>query len=82
MTDESFPRLKRFEVTVSGYGAGVYVTTTRGKAMADAWRCDAFGHLTFGEFLKRARCVRTHFIATMMRAASLRARIPTPAGGA
>jgi hypothetical protein len=54
-----FPKLKRFEVTVQGYGAGIYVTTTRGKAMADAWRCDAFGHLTFGEFLKRARCVRT-----------------------
>lgn len=59
MSSVEFPKLKRWEVTVNGYGAGVFVTTTRGKAMADAWRCDAFGTWTFGEFLRRARCVRT-----------------------
>lgn len=54
-----FPVLKRFEVTVEGYGAGVYVTTTRGKAMADAWRSNAFDGWTYMEFCKRARCRRT-----------------------
>lgn len=37
------------------------VAPTRGKAMADAWRYDAFSSLSFGEFLKLARCRRdTH----------------------
>lgn len=48
--------LRRFIVTVSGYGEGVYLATTRGKALADAWRCDAFSGSTFGEFLKHSRC--------------------------
>lgn len=54
-----FPRLKRWEVTVGSYGAGIHIATSRGKALADAWRSDAFTGWTFGEFLKRARCVRT-----------------------
>jgi hypothetical protein len=49
-------RLRRFVVSVRGMGEGVYQATSRGKAMADAWRCDAFGHLTYGQFLKIARC--------------------------
>lgn len=48
--------LRRFEVEVSGYGSGVYLARTRGKAMADAWRSDAFSHLSFGEFIKVATC--------------------------
>lgn len=47
--------LRRYEVTVGGT-SGIYLAKTRGKAMADAWRCDAFGHLSFGQFLKIARC--------------------------
>jgi hypothetical protein len=50
-------RMKRWSVTVQGYGEGSYVAASRGKAIAQAWRCDAFGHLTFGQFLKIARCV-------------------------
>lgn len=50
--------VKRWRVSVSGYGEGSYVASTRGRAMADAWRCDAFSGSTFGEFLKFARCRR------------------------
>lgn len=49
-------RLRRWEVTVNGYDSSVSLATTRGKALADAWRCDAFNGVTFGEFLKFARC--------------------------
>lgn len=48
--------LRRYEVTVSG-STGIYLAQTRGKAMADARRCDAFCDLTFGQFLKIARCL-------------------------
>ena len=34
------------------------VAVSRGKALADAWRSDAFNGSTFGEFLKFARCRR------------------------
>jgi hypothetical protein len=51
--------LKRWEVTVSSYGSSIRLAPTRGKAMADTWRCDAFSHLSFGEFLRIARCRRT-----------------------
>lgn len=47
--------LRRYEVTVGG-STGIYLAKTRGTAMADAWRCDAFGDLTFGQFLKIASC--------------------------
>jgi hypothetical protein len=54
-------RLRRFVVTVEGMGEGLYLATSRGKAMSDAWRCDAFSHLTYGEFLKIARCRLDHY---------------------
>lgn len=53
-------KLRRFVVSVKGWGEETMLATTRGKALADAWRCDAFGHLSFGEFLKIARC-RLHW---------------------
>lgn len=52
--------VKRWKVNVLGYGDAFYEESTRGSAMARAWRCDAFSHLTFGEFLKIARCTRDH----------------------
>jgi len=52
--------IKRWCVAVSGYGTGRYDAASRGKAIADAWRCDAFGHLRFGEFLKIVHCWRDH----------------------
>jgi hypothetical protein len=48
--------LRRWEVSVEGYGSSVELAVTRGKALGAVWRCDAFGHFSFGEFLKRARC--------------------------
>lgn len=53
--------LKRWEVTVGRYGTGTYLAPTRGAAMADAWRSDAFSGYTFGEFLKIARCRRDRY---------------------
>ena len=50
--------VKRWRVNVVGYGGGCYDAATRGRAMSQAWRCDAFGHLKFGDFLKIARCYR------------------------
>ena len=52
-------KLRRYEVSVSGFSepmSAVYLSTSRGKAMADAWRSDIFSNYTFGEFLKIARC--------------------------
>ena len=49
-------KLRRFVVSVEGWGESTVLATTRGKALADTWRSDAFGHLSFGEFLKFARC--------------------------
>ena len=52
--------LKRWEVTVSGYPhPGFYPAATRGRALAEAWACDAFNAITFGDFLKIARCRRS-----------------------
>lgn len=48
--------LRRFVVSVMGWGESTVLAKTRGKALADAWRCDAFSDCTFGEFLKIARC--------------------------
>jgi hypothetical protein len=52
--------VKRWLVDVRGYGFGgtPYLAKTRGRALADAWRCGAFDGLTFGEFLRIARCRR------------------------
>lgn len=55
-SDQRCP-LKRWDVRVDGFSS-VVTAETRGKALADTWGCDAFGHLTFGEFLKRATCRR------------------------
>lgn len=38
--------------------SGDIVDASRGKALAAAWRSDAFNGSTFGEFLKFARCRR------------------------
>jgi hypothetical protein len=46
--------LKSWDVTVHGYGTERVVAASRGKALARAWRCDAFNRLTFGDFLKIA----------------------------
>lgn len=56
--------LRRYEVTVGDWGAGIFLAKTRGKAIADAWRSDAFNVYTFGEFLKMARCRLTEFQPT------------------
>lgn len=54
--DPSTFKLRRFVVSVEGRGESNVLATSRGKALADTWRSDAFGHLSFGEFLKFARC--------------------------
>lgn len=48
--------MKRWRVSVDGYGTGAYDATSRGKALSDAWRSDAFAHLSFKQFLGVARC--------------------------
>ncbi len=53
--------LRRYEITVTGWGSGIYLAKTRGKAMADAWRSDAFLGYTFAEFLRMARCRLTAY---------------------
>lgn len=52
--------IKRWCVAVVGDGTGHYEATSRGKALADAWRCDAFNDHTFGQFMRIARCWRDH----------------------
>lgn len=42
-------------VTVDGYGQSEIFARSRGKALADAWRCDAFSHVTFKQFLSMAK---------------------------
>lgn len=54
--------LKQWNVSVEGWGIGKIVTATRGKALANAWGCDAFSGITFAQFLKIARCVRAEVI--------------------
>jgi hypothetical protein len=55
-------RIKAWDVTVQGYGVGRYYAASRGKALAAAWRCDAFGRLKFGDFLKIASCWRAMLV--------------------
>jgi hypothetical protein len=54
--------VKRWEVSVlwsSGtITRGNCIASTRGKALADTWRSDAFSGSTFGEFLRFASCRR------------------------
>ena len=54
MSEES--PVKAWDVQVSGYGTQQYFSQSRGKAIAEAWRCDAFEHLSFKEFLKISSC--------------------------
>ena len=52
-------KLRRYEISVTGFSEPLSsdcLATSRGKAMADAWRHDIFNGYTFGEFLKIARC--------------------------
>ena len=51
--------LKRWDVSVPGYGVGTYCRPTRGKALSDAWRSDVFNNVSFGEFIRVARCRRS-----------------------
>lgn len=57
-------QLKRWEVSVEwasgAVSRNVVVATTRGKAMVETWRSDAFSGSTYAEFLKFARCRRDH----------------------
>lgn len=48
--------VRPWTVTVAGYGHGDYMASSRGKALAQAWRSSAFEGWSFGEFLKRATC--------------------------
>lgn len=62
MPDDPRFLLKRWTVTV-WWASGAttsdeVVAPSRGKALADAWRSDAFNGCTFGEFLKFSRCRR------------------------
>ncbi len=50
--------LKNWLVSVRDRGSAQVVACTRGQALADCWRGDAFGNLTFGQFLGIARCRR------------------------
>lgn len=49
-------RIKPWLVSVDGYGESVYFASSRGRALADAWRCDAFCGWSFKIFLMRSRC--------------------------
>lgn len=51
--------MRRYVVSVRGYGETVVLAASRGKALADCWRSDAFERYSFGDFLKLAR-VRLH----------------------
>lgn len=58
MSDMQGMRVKPWDVTVSDCGTSTYYGTSRGKVIADAWRCDSFMHLSFKDFLRIVRCVR------------------------
>jgi len=51
--------IKAWDVQVSGYGTQRYFSQSRGKALAEAWRCDVFQHLPFKDFLKISGCRRS-----------------------
>ena len=55
-------KIKAWDVTVTGYGEARYYAASRGKALAAAWRCDAFGNISFRDFLKIASCWKAIFI--------------------
>lgn len=58
MADMQGMRVKPWEVVVRGYGATTYYGTSRGKVIADAWRCDAFNRVSFKDFLSMVQCRR------------------------
>jgi hypothetical protein len=47
-----------FQVEVAGYGAEIYAAPSASKAKYEAYLCDAFNHLKFGQFLRIARARR------------------------
>lgn len=50
-------KIKPWIVSVEGYpDSNIHYKSSRGKALADAWRCDAFMNISFKQFLKMARC--------------------------
>lgn len=61
--DKSTFRLRRWEVSVSGFSESmrcIVLARTRGQAMADTWRSDISLSCSFGEYLKIARCRLDH----------------------
>jgi hypothetical protein len=57
MSDTEGMRIRPWSVTVRGYSDfGVYFAASRGKAIASAWRCDAFDNVSFGDFLGMVTC--------------------------
>ncbi|MGT2515107.1 DUF7146 domain-containing protein [Sphingomonas panni] len=59
MSDTEGMRVLPWSVTVRGYpDFAVYFAASRGKAIADAWRCDAFDNVSFGDFLRMVTCRR------------------------
>lgn len=55
-------KIKAWDVTVRGYGVARYYAATRGKALAEAWRSDAFSTISFKDFLKIASCFKAMFV--------------------
>lgn len=49
--------MKRWTVTALGMSSEVNAAT-RGRALADCWRSDAFSNYSFRDFLRIARCAR------------------------
>ncbi|HEX7856007.1 MAG TPA: hypothetical protein VF503_20180 [Sphingobium sp.] len=47
---------KEWGVSVAGYGEERLVAISRGRALSDAWHSPAFAGMSFGDFLKRAKC--------------------------
>jgi hypothetical protein len=62
MSDRSGFLLKAWDVTVQGYGVERFYAASRGKALAKAWRCDAFNYLSLGDFLKIASAWRAMLV--------------------
>lgn len=59
MPDMEGMLVKPWHVTVRGYeDFGLFFGTTRGKVIADAWRCDSFNGTSFGDFLRVVTCRR------------------------
>lgn len=46
---------KLYDVTVTGYGTEVMTGRSPSAVRAAAWRSSAFGHISFGDFMKMCR---------------------------